>query len=390
MIRTYKYRLKPNKTQDKRLDFLLWQARKIYNAALEQRITLYQEKGETISKYDQRDHFCALRKDEPDTLGLLPYDTVDALVRRLDKAFQAFFRRVKAGDETPGFPRFKGRHRFHSLEYRYGKGCKIKANDNGKLRLYVANAGDIKIRLHRPIPDGAKPKHVVIKRSATGKWHVVIMLELPDPAPAVTTTRPAVGIDMGLKWLLAMSDGSTVDNPRWLRQSLRELRLAKRHLSRCKRGSNRRRKAVRKVAKLYEQVTSKRGDFWHKQTRQLVDTYGSIAIENLTLGFMTRNKHLALSAHDASLGEFRQLLEYKAEEAGTQVVAVNPAYTSQLCSQCGETVKKSLSVRIHRCVSCGLELDRDVNAARNILNLAFNGAGHAPQGTAEVVNSRMP
>ena len=236
--------------------------------------------------------------------------------------------------------------------------------------------GEIKVKYHRPLPDDAAIKHVVIKRRAH-RWYACLMLDLPDPV-ILEHTGPAVGIDMGLSHLLALSNGTLVENPRWLRQSLAQLRVAQRRLARRQRGSARRRKAVAQVARLHERVANQRRDFWHKLTRQLADTYSLIALEDLTLAFMTANHHLALSAHDAGLAEFQQLLAYKAEEAGTQVVTVNPAYTSQACSGCGVVVKKDLSVRVHVCPDCGLTLDRDVNAARNILMLAVNPARTGP------------
>jgi putative transposase len=159
-----------------------------------------------------------------------------------------------------------------------------------------------------------------------------------------------------------------IDNPRWLQSNLRKLRVTQRRVSRRTKGGAHWRKAVKQVAKQHEKAGNARRDFWHKTTRWIVDTYGNIAIEELNLLFMTRNGHLSLPAHDAALGELRRILEYKAEEAGTQVVAVNPANTSQICSGCGQTVRKSLTVRTHNC-SCGLSLDRDVNAAHNILAL---------------------
>ncbi len=371
MIRTYKYRLYPTSAQVRMLDFLLWQGRNLYNAALEQRITVYKETGKGIRYTQQCAHFRDLRNVNPDTLGQLNAASVQQLLRRLDKAFVAFFRRLKAG-ETPGFPRFKGNSRFNSLEYFYGNGCKLRFDERNRALFYVQNVGEVKVKYHRPIPEDAALKHVILKRS-NRKWYVCLQLETPD-LPAPVHSDPAVGIDMGLHHLLAMSDGTIVENPRWLRASLAKLRVAQRRMTRRKKGSHRRRKAAEQVARLYEHVTNQRRDFWHKTTRQLVDTYSLLALENLTLKFMTANHHLALSAHDAGLGEFQQLLAYKAESAGTQVVTVNPAYTSQTCSGCGVIVEKSLNVRVHHCPDCGLTLDRDVNAAVNILGLAVKPA----------------
>jgi len=375
MIRTYKYRLYPTKAQARTLDFLLWQGRTLYNAALEQRITVYKETGKGVSYPQQWAHFRDLRNASPDTLGQLNATSVQQMLRRLDKAFVAFFRRLKAG-ETPGFPRFKGRDRFNSLEYRHGDGCKVRPGE--RVMLYVQNVGEVKVKYHRPLPDDATIKHVVIKRRAH-RWYVCLMLDLPDPV-VPEHPGPAVGIDMGLSHLLAFSDGTLVENPRWLRRSLAQLRVAQHRLSRRQKGSARRRKAAAQVARLHERVANQRRDFWHKLTRQLADTYSLIALEDLTLAFMTANHHLALSAHDAGLAEFRQLLQYKAESAGAEVVTVNPAYTSQVCAACGALVEKDLSVRVHRCPHCGYTADRDVNAARNILMLAVNSARTGPPG----------
>jgi putative transposase len=189
---------------------------------------------------------------------------------------------------------------------------------------------------------------------------------MPDSVP-VEHTGPAVGIDVGLHSLLALSDGKLIDNPHWLRHGLGKLRVAQRRVSRRKKFGSGWRKAVRQVATLQEHVANQRADFWHKTTNDLVKTYSLIAVEDLNLSFMTRNGSLSLSAHDASLGMFRQMLDYKVERTGSQVVGVNPRNTSQACSGCGVIVAKGLHVRVHHCPDCGITLDRDVNAAVNIL-----------------------
>jgi putative transposase len=379
IVLTYKYRLYPTDAQQRQLDVLLWQGRNLYNAALEQRITTYQKTGKGLKYVDQWAHFRDLRHANPDTLGQLNATSMQQMLRRLDKAFAAFFRRLKRG-EKPGFPRFKSLHRFNSLEYKHGDGCKLRFDNTGRALLYVQNVGEIKIKYHRPLPDGATIKHVVIKRR-NHKWYVCFQVELAALQPKPSNLGP-VGIDVGLMRLLTLSDGTQIDNPRWLHKSLANLRVAQRRLGRRIKGSNRRRKAAQGVARIHEHISNQRRDFWHKVTRWLVDTYGLVAIEDLTLSFMTRNPRLSLSAHDAALGLFRKLLTYKAESAGTQVVAVNPQYTSQVCSGCGEVVAKPLSERIHDCPHCHLRMDRDENAARNILTLAlaFESARTGPSG----------
>jgi len=196
MKRTYKYRLYPNRTQDKALDFLLWQGRNLYNAALEQRIKTYQETGKGISYEKQWAHFRDERNANPETLGKLNATSAQQMLRRLDKGFTAFFRRLKAG-EKPGFPRFKGRDRFHSLEYRHGDGCKLRTDDKGRAMFYVQNVGEIKVKHHRLLPDLAQIKHVILKRSLDA-WYVCLSLDMPDPE-SVIHDGPAVGVDVGLK-----------------------------------------------------------------------------------------------------------------------------------------------------------------------------------------------
>lgn len=367
MNRTYKYRLYPSRKQQEALDFQLWQMRTVYNDALAERRWMWERSRLGVSYPQQWARFKQARKDFPDTIGPLNATGTQQMLRRLDKAFNAFFRRIKRG-ETAGYPRFKGRDRFKSLEYKHGDGCKLRTDVAGRKLQYIQRVGEVKVKFHRPIPDNAVIKHVVVKQQ-NGKWYVTLMLELPD-VKVVHPTGRQVGIDVGLHALLALSDGGLYDNPRWLKKSLADLRVASRRLGRRKKGGKRRKKAAVQVARLHEKIANQRRDYWHKTTRQLVDRYGLVAIEDLNLAFMTRNKHLSRSAHDAGLGMFRQLLEYKAEEAGTQLVAVNPRNTSQECSgyECDRVVPKTLKVRVHQC-ECGLIMDRDVNAARNILAL---------------------
>ena len=370
MFRTYKYLLRPTIQQALALNFLLWQSRLIYNQALEQRIQAYQETGQGIAYHAQWTYFRDLRRANPETLGLLNASSLQQLLRRLDKAFQSFFRRLKAGD-TPGFPRFKGRNRFKSIEYTYGDGCKLRTCPRGQRYVYLQNVGAVRMCFHRDIPQGAQIKHVVIQ-CINQRWYARLMLELPAVRVVHAKPEKAVGVDLGLFHLLALSDHQVVDHPRWLRQSLARLRILQRQASRRQKGSQRQRKSYAAIARLHEHIANQRRDYLHKITAFLTQEYSWIAIEELSLAFMNQDVHLSLSSHDAGLGEFRQLLQYKAEEAGAEVVAVNPAYTSQRCSGCGEIVEKSLSIRVHECPTCGLVLDRDVNAARNILNLALD------------------
>lgn len=355
MIRTYKYRLSPTKKQTHLLTALFDQMQTVYNDALNERRWYWRRSRCGVSYYAQWRRIRDERHALPDEMGMLNATSVQQMLRRVDKAYRAFYQGKR------GAPRFKGRNRFKSVEYRHGDGCKLAGD-----RLYVQHVGHVRVRLHRAVPDGADIRQVVIKRSAGGKWYVCLQLHLTEPAPVVHTGA-VVGVDVGLHSLLALSDGTLVDNPRWLRASLANLRVAQRRMSRRKKFGSGWRKAARRVAVLQERVANQRRDFWHKTTTDLTRKYSLIAVENLNLAFMLHNGSLSLSAHDAALGAFRQMLEYKVENTGTQIVAVNAHNTSQACSGCGVIVTKSLNVRVHRCPDCGLTLDRDVNAARNIL-----------------------
>jgi len=370
MLRTYKYLLRPTVEQERGLEYLLGHARLIYNAALEQRITTYKDTGKGISYNAQWAHFRDLRNAQADMLGQLNASALQHNLRRLDKSFAAFFRRIKAG-EKPGFPRFKNPNRFHSLEFTYGDGCKLREETHGRRSFYIQNIGALRLCFHRPLPAQAVIKHAVVKR-VNERWYVCLMLEIPDALPA-SDAPPAdpLGIDVGLHSLAGLSTGETIENPRWLRESLAQLRILQRRASRQHQGRNRRKMTMRQITRLHEHIAHQRRDFLHQLSTRLVKEHDLIAVEDMPLAFMNRNKHLSLSSHDAGLGELRQLLAYKAEDAGRRMVAVNPHNTSQMCSGCGIIVPKDLSVRVHKCPSCGLVLDRDVNAARNILQLAL-------------------
>jgi putative transposase len=357
MLRTYKYRLYPNRTQDKQLDFMLWQMRNVYNDALAERRWRWERSRLSTSYNQQWQRLKQLRHELPDEIGQLSATAMQQMLRRLDKAYRAFYKGIR------GIPRFKNRKRFKSMAYRHGDSCKLRGN-----RFYVYRVGEVRMNLHRPIPEGAKFGQVIIKRNL-GKWTVYFQLHLPDIEPPLHTGTD-VGIDVGISSLLSLSNGVQFDNPRWLRNNLKKLRVLNRRLARQKKGGSNWRKTANRIAKLHEKIANQRKDFWHKTTRQLANDYSVIHTENLHLAFMLRGK-LALSAHDAALGMFFNLLPYKCAETGSKEIKKNPSGTSIECSACGERVPKSLATRVHACPHCGLIKDRDVNAAINIKNKAW-------------------
>jgi putative transposase len=279
-------------------------------------------------------------------------------MRRLDKAFAAFFRRVKAG-EQPGYPRFKGRDRFDSIEFpAYGDGIKLI---DGELR--IQQVGMVRIKRHRPIE--GKIKTVTLKREA-GKWYAVFSCDLGDVA-VEPSAHPPVGIDVGLESFLTTSDGAPEPNPRYQKTERPELRRAQRSLARKERGSKHRRRSKRKVAKVHARVRRLRQEHHHQVALRLVRRSGFIAAESLNIRGMLKNDRLARAISDAGWSGFLLTLRSKAESAGVAYVEVDARGTSQQCSGCGSEVRKDLSVRWHNCGHCGLSLHRDENAARNIL-----------------------
>ena len=355
--KTYQYKLAPTPEQERALEVVLWRCRTLYNVALEQRKTWWgRGQGKSATYYQQKAELPELKAAHPEYAEVHSQVVQDVLLR-LERAFQAFFRRLKAG-EQPGYPRFQGRNRFHSFTYpQYGNGATL---DGGVLSL--SKIGRIPIRLHRPME--GTPKTVTISREADG-WYACIACE-SVPVQPLPPTGQETGIDVGLVHFLTRADGAHVSNPRHLRTAERTLKKAQRRVSRRKQGSNRRKKAAQLCAKQHLKVRRQRRDFHHKTALALVREYDTISLEDLRVANMVRNHRLSKSISDAGWAAFRAILEAKAAYAGRQVLAVPPAFTSQDCSGCGARVRKSLNVRTHICPSCGLILDRDENAAKNI------------------------
>ncbi len=362
MIKAFKYRIYPKKSQQSRLNQTLDECRWLYNHLLEQRKTEWETHQHSISCFEQQRTYTILKTERP-SLRDTHSQVLQNVAVRIDLAFQAFFRRVKNG-EKPGYPRFRGKNRYDSITYpQYGNGAKI--NPDGSLQL--SKIGEIKMVYHRPIE--GTPKSVTVRRSATGKWYATIACEnnpqrLPDKAEDV-------GIDVGLTHFAVLSTGEKIDNPRFFRTEETELTKAQRKLSKAKEAKNQRQTERFKkiVARIHERIAFKRHNFIHQHSRKIVDTNGLIAVEDIHVNCMVHNHCLAKSIHDVAWSGFFSALSYKAEYAGRKFVAINPAYTSQNCSNCGHRQKMELSERVYRCPCCQLEIDRDLNASLNILAL---------------------
>jgi putative transposase len=300
------------------------------------------------------------------------------VILRVERAFAAFFLRGERGErgETSGYPRFQGRTRYHSFTYpQYGDNGGAVL-DGGILSL--SKIGRILIRLHRPLH--GTPETVTISWEADGWYACFSCAEVPiQPLPP---TGCQTGIDVGLRVFLISAAGDVVDNPRHYRRAERQPAKAHRHVARRTRGSHRRAKAVRRLRRIHQKVQCQRRDFHHKTALALLRQYDTLYLEDVRVANLVRNRHLAKSISDAGWYQFRTILAGKAAYAGRQVLLVPPAYISQECSGCGERVRKSLSVRTHICPCCGLVLDRDENAARNI-----QWAGQALRGVPAMVEA---
>ena len=357
MRRAFKFRLYPNANQTRELGIMLETHRRLYNACLEQRNTAWETEKRSVGYYDQCAWFTAERKANP-FYARLNAQTAQATMRRLDKAFGAFFRRCKAG-KKPGHPRFKGRDRFDSFTFpQYGSGIRLTGS-----RLRVQHVGLIRAKVHRQVE--GKVKTATLLREAD-RWYVVLSCDLGDVV-VEPNGLPPVGIDVGLEAFLTDSNGERVKNPRYLKAELPALRVAQRTVSRRKKGGHNRRKAVHAVRVLHARVANLRREHHHQTALKLVRSRGLIAVERLNIRGMVKSHWLARSISDAGWAGFVSILRCKAERAGAEVVEVNPAGTSQRCSGCGVVVHKTLRERWHRCPHCGLILHRDENAARNIL-----------------------
>lgn len=355
------------------LNRMLDATRWAYNEALATRQTAWEERQEHVGLYDTINLLPQWKAQRP-SLKVVHSQVLQNACVRVDLAFKAFFRRVKAG-EQPGYPRFKGYGRYDSLTYpQYGNGARLEGR-----HLILSKIGSIKVVLHRPI-DG-RIKTVTVRRTSTGKWLVSFSVEIePHPQPVPET---AVGVDVGLEQFATLSTGEQIANPRFFRTDERALVKAQRTLSKAKKGTPERTKRRKVVAHIHERIANRRRNFAHQEARKLVRRFGTICLEDLNTRGMLRNHCLAKCIHpsgvpDAAWHQFAQIVTSKAAEAGGCVVQVDPRNTSKRCSRCGQLVQKALSVRVHQCPVCGLEINRDLNAAINILAIGLDSIGFNP------------
>lgn len=403
---TYKFRLYPNKTQIQALEHALAVGWRIYNDVHHMRQRDYAESG-TKWSWQELQKFWGGERRAHSYLQCLPFDTVGQIVRRHDKAMKAFFERRGEG---VGYPKERKRYDFRSLEYRYGGGIKWIPVRPGLARLRIFEVGTVRMRQHRPLPCGCQIKQIVVGKSKQGKWYASFQLELPDLEPPIHDGG-IVGIDLGIHYLLALSDGQVIENPRWYREAQAKRRVIARKIERQRRAnnpgnynpdgtvkdgaiiwrkSNRQRDTERQYAKHEEHVAEQRKYFWNQVTDWLTKTYSMIALENLTLDFMIENRKLAMSVHDAAFGLFWQMLKYKAELRGVRLIWIPPQYTSQRCSVCGHVDKENRKTQANfTCLSCGHSENADVNAAKNVLNLALQAPVQGVQDVTQPIGANV-
>ncbi|MFI7450608.1 RNA-guided endonuclease InsQ/TnpB family protein [Nonomuraea sp. NPDC049714] len=393
MRRSFKFLLRPTARQVAALAACLEDHQQLYNAALEHRRAAYAKAGVSIRYGDQSAELKHIRGDDPDGQGRWSFSSQQATLRRLDKAFAAFFERVKSG-RTPGFPRFKGRGRFDTVEWpKDGDGCRWDSQPQHPTATWVRLQGVGHVRVHRHRRVSGTVKTISVKREGS-RWFVV--LSCADvPAGPLPATGAVAGIDLGVASLVTTSDGGQVANPQHLAATADRLGDVQRDLARKQRGSKRRRKAVARVTALHAKVCRQRLDGAHKAALALVRTYDVIAYEDLRITNMTRSASgtveqpgrkvaqksgLNRSILDAGWGVFLTILSHKAESAGRELIAVNPANTSRTCARCGHCAKDNrLTQAEFACTACGHTAHADVNAAINILRagLALRQAAQA-------------
>jgi putative transposase len=381
--KAFQYRLYPTPQQEQRLLFVLRRCRELYNSALEERRAHYQMRRTGIGYTRQAAELAEIKAAFP-AYQEIHSQVLQDVLRRVDKTFAAFFRRVATG-ETPGYPRFKRSGRYHSFTYPQS-GLALAGNI-----LTLSKIGDLNVRLHRPMQ--GQVKTCTIKRDVN-HWYVTFSCEVvEEPLPA---SDEAVGIDLGLLHFATLSTGETIENPRHYRRGLKRIKLLSQIKDSRKKGSHRRKRAAIALAKAHRKVRNQRKDFQHKAARTLVNRFGTLVFEDLKILNMsaapdlkpdpdrpgvylpngsTAKAGLNSSILDAGWGQFQAFCVAKAESAGRHVVFVDPRSTSQRCSGCGAIVKKELDERWHSC-ECGTELDRDHNAAINIVL-----AGKQPTGS---------
>ncbi|MCX6656874.1 MAG: transposase [Candidatus Bathyarchaeota archaeon] len=379
MLLSYKYHLKPTPTQKAALEEQLHLCRWTYNRLLNHCFEERKAGRGTPTQFSLQNLLPIMKAQTPE-LNMVFSQVLQNVAKRVRSGFESYWNRRRAGLRAH-LPRFRGVDKYNSLTYPQ-MGFELRSEV-----LRLSKIGDLKLRLHRPIE--GKVKTLTVTRSRAGKWFAVFSSEVE--ARPILDRLPAVGVDLGLSSLVALSDGTVFMAPRKYREAEEGLGRAQRSLSRKARGSGNREKARVKIARLSERVVNQRRDFSYKTARSIVNKYERIYLEDLKIQNMQRNRCVSKSIADAGWGLLRNALTYMARLSEGVTAFVDPRGTSQVCSGCGVRIEKGLGERMHRCPGCGLVLDRDVNAARNILKRGLEIGRGPPEYTpdGEVTNTRL-
>ena len=379
LTRTYRVKLYPSRRAHEALDAQFAAQARLYNAALEHRRGAYRRARETVNFAMQCKELTGVREDDPDFASV--HRTIQvATLRRLDRAYQAFFRRLKNG-ENPGFPRFKSARRWRTLvcDNNVQSRQMVKVGDRGKGWIRIKGLPSMEFKSHRQLPAIENLMELRVVRTAHRVEAQLVFTTEADLPPCPLIPSAPVGIDLGVKSVVALSDGEVIEG---LKDDRRRTRRLQRKVSRANKGSLSRHKKVHALSRERERQTARRKGWLHELSAGLVSRYDFIAMEDLAIQNMTRSAKgtveepgrnvrakagLNRSILEQGWGDLVNKIQYKAESAGVGFIQVAPQNTSQECSGCRTLVPKSLSERIHRCPSCGLTLNRDVNAARNVL-----------------------
>ena len=381
MRRAYKFRLRPTARQHIALAACVDGHRELYNAALQERRDAWRQARTRISYSDQSAQLTEIRALRPDQ-AVWSFSSQQATLRRLNRAFDGFFRRVKAG-ARPGYPRFKSKARFHSVEWpKDGDGARWHPDTR---RVYLQGVGQVKVSAHRDVL--GRVKTIQIRRQGR-RWLLILSCDDVPPTPRPATGRQ-VGVDVGIASFATTSEGDHVPNPRWTRSAAARLSAAQQRLARAERGSNNRGRRRETVAARHRKIANRRRDFHHKTALTLVESYDLIAVEDLAITNMVRRATpvadpdnpgqflpngaaaktgLNRSISDAGWGQFVSILRAKAEDAGRTVIEVDPRHTSNRCEACGHAAKENrVTQAVFTCRKCGHCAQADEHAARNIL-----------------------
>jgi putative transposase len=377
MRTSYQYRLRLTQQQQATVDNWLELCRRQYNYRLAERFNWWEQNRCDVNacplicylpELNDRPNFYSQKRDLVNSKKLfseykdLPSHTLQDVIARVEKTFDRWLSGDSNGKRS-GKPRFKGQGRYRSL----GFPDPIKPEHIDGRFIQLPKIGKLKLILHRPLPDGFKIKTATISKKSDG-YYITLSLQdssVPELSPELPTLNNTIGIDMGLKAFLVTDAGEEVEIPQHYRKAEKRLKRIQRSLSRKKKGSNRRKKAIKQVAKAHLKIANQRKDFHYKTAKKLLDKGKNVGHEALNIKGIARTR-MAKSTHDAGWGTFLQILSIKAERAGLMAIAVNPNGTTQICSRCGQKVIKEIKDRWHSCPHCGLELDRDHNAAINI------------------------